>query len=142
MRPFFLDPLGGSNPTSKKKFYDFASYLVTQITMSFVTIPFLTLTLRDSLNAWASLYYYGLIWTLGALAFFLSPGRQILKKQLESRTGKARVQMARSVSTESITSMEPILGISSNPQQDVNEAMEEIKAEIEAKRKEIARKKA
>lgn len=128
------------NSSSKKKYYDLASYLVTQITFSFATTPFLTLTLRGSLQAWSSLYFYGLIWTLGALAFFSSPGLLIIKKQLEKRQGRHRAQLQRSISTESISGMEPILGISKDPSGDINEAVEELKAEIQAKRKDIAKK--
>lgn len=37
--------------------------------------------------------------------------------------------------------MEPILGISKDPEKDINEAVEQLKAEIDAKRREIAEKK-
>jgi lysophospholipid acyltransferase len=140
VRPFFLDPVSG-NPSPKKKIYDFLSYLVTQITFSFATTPFLTLTLRSSVKAWSALYFYGLVWTLAALAFFSSPGKVVLRKQLESRQGKANARLVRTASSESITSMEPILGISKDPEKDINEAVEQLKAEIDAKRREIAEKK-
>lgn len=140
VRPFFLDPVTGhARPT--KKYYDFASYLVTQITFSFATTPFLTLTLPASLHVWSALYFYGLIWTLGALAFFSSPGKAWLRKKLESRQGKANAKLVRTVSSESITSMEPILGISKDPEADISEAVEQLKAEIEVKRRELAEQK-
>lgn len=90
---------------------------------------------------WSALYFYGLIWTLGALAFFSSPGKAWLRKKLESRQGKANAKLVRTVSSESITSMEPILGISKDPEADISEAVEQLKAEIEVKRKELAEKK-
>jgi hypothetical protein len=37
--------------------------------------------------------------------------------------------------------MEPILGISKDPEADISEAMEQLKVEIEVKRKELAEKK-
>ncbi|KAI9147914.1 Lysophospholipid acyltransferase [Paramyrothecium foliicola] len=132
VRPFFLDPVTG-HPLPTKKYYDVLTWLVTQLTFSFTTIPFLVLSLGGSLWAWSQVYNYALIWTIGALGFFASPGKAMVKKQLEKRTGKASARLVRSVSTESITGKEPILGISKDPERDINEAIEEIRSEIEAR---------
>jgi lysophospholipid acyltransferase len=114
-----------------KKYYDIVTYIVTQLTFSFATIPFLVLSLSGSLWAWAQVYNYALVWTLATLAFFASPGKALLKKQLEKRTGKASTRLVRTVSTESITGKEPILGISKDPEGDLNEAIEEFRGEVE-----------
>ncbi|KAF3076479.1 Lysophospholipid acyltransferase [Trichoderma lentiforme] len=134
VRPFFLDPITG-NPTPKKKYYDFATYLVTQLTFSFTTLPFLVLGFKDSFRAWSHVYFYAFIWTTASLAFFASPGKALLKKKLESRQGKASARLKRSTSSESLSGMEPILGISKDPEEDIAEAVNEFKAEIAALQK-------
>ncbi|KAL7789862.1 MBOAT, membrane-bound O-acyltransferase family domain-containing protein [Trichoderma ceciliae] len=134
VRPFFLDPITGS-PSSKKKYYDFATYLVTQLTFSFTTLPFLVLTFKDSLRAWSHVYFYAFIWTSAAMAFFASPGRALLKRKLESRQGKASARLQRSISSESLSGKEPILGISKDPEEDLAEAVSEFKAEFAAMQK-------
>lgn len=45
--------------------------------------------------------------------------------------------MVRSLSTDSLTGKEPILGISKDPEGDINEAVEEIRAEVEARQKKL-----
>ncbi|KFA65387.1 hypothetical protein S40285_00447 [Stachybotrys chlorohalonatus IBT 40285] len=130
VRPFFLDPVSGK-PTPKKKYYDFVTYVVTQLTFSFATTPFLVLSLSGSMQAWARVYFYAVLWTVGTLAFFNSPGKVTLRKELEKRTGVKRAKMIRSVSSDK----EPILGISKDPEQDINEVIEEIRAEVEAQQK-------
>ena len=132
MRPFFLDPVTG-NALSSKKYYDIVTYIVTQLTFSFATVPFLILSFRDSLWAWTQVYNYALIWTIGTLVFFSSPGKVMIKKRLEERTGNVSSRLVRSVSTESITGKEPILGISKDPERDFNEAIQELKNEVESR---------
>lgn len=134
VRPFFLDPITGG-PTPNKKFYDFATYLVTQLTFTFTTLPFLILGFGDSLGAWANVNFYAFAWTLAAMAFFASPGKAVLKRRLESRQGKASARLKRTTSTESLSGMEPILGISKEPDEDIAEAVSEFRAEIAALQK-------
>ncbi|KAH7308231.1 MBOAT, membrane-bound O-acyltransferase family-domain-containing protein [Stachybotrys elegans] len=137
IRPFFMDPVTG-NPTPSKKYYDFLTYVVTQITFSFTTVPFLILSFKGSMLAWSRVYFYAILWTMGTLAFFASPAKVMVKKQLEKRTGKAASKLVRSVSTDSLSGGQPILGISKDPEGDITEAIEEIKAEVEAKKKKVA----
>ncbi|KAK3302116.1 MBOAT, membrane-bound O-acyltransferase family-domain-containing protein [Chaetomium strumarium] len=89
-RPFFLDPKTGS-PLPTKRYYDIASWLTTQVTFSFVVMPFLLLSLSESLQAWSRVYFYGVIGTAGAMAFFASPAKRYLKKELERRYAKVGV---------------------------------------------------
>lgn len=139
MRPFFLDPLSGK-PSGKKVYYDIATYFGTQLTFSFATAPFLILRFGDCLRVWSRVYFYALVWTLAVLAFFASPGKAMLGKQLEKRQGKASARLVRTVSSESLSGGHPILGISKDPERDINEAIEEIKAEMEKKLAEETKK--
>jgi lysophospholipid acyltransferase len=54
-------------------------------------MPFLLLSLSESLQVWARVYFYGVIGTAGAMAFFASPAKRYLKKKLEKRYAKAGV---------------------------------------------------
>ena len=83
VRPFFLTPQG--NPTPNKKYYDIFSYLVTQTAFCFTTVPFCLLSLPDSLKVWARVYFYCVIGTAACVAFFSSPGKIWLIKQLKAR---------------------------------------------------------
>lgn len=134
VRPFFLDAITGG-PSPRKKYYDAASLIVTQLTFSFATTPFLVLTFADSIRAWSRVYFYGAVWTVIGLLFFASPGKAVLKAELEKRQGKASAKLVRSASTDSLTGKDPILGISKDPERDVTEAMAEIRAEVEARQK-------
>lgn len=109
--------------------------VVTQLTFAFATMPFLVLTLRDSLVVWSRVYFYALAWTLASMVFFLSPGKAMLQRQLEKRQGRANAKLIRTISTDSLTGKEPILGISKDPERDISEAVEEIRAEVEARQK-------
>lgn len=59
----------------------------------------------------------------------------MLKKQLEKRQGMAHAKLVRSLSSDSLTGKEPILGISKDPERDISEAMSEIRSEVEALQK-------
>jgi len=135
VRPFFLDPIKG-NPRPTKVYYDIVTYFGTQLTFAFCTTPFLMLSLKDSLQVWGRVYFYALIWTLVSMGVFASPAKAMLHKQLEKRHGKASARLVRTISTDSMTGGQPILGISKDPEGDVTEAIEEIKTEIERKRNE------
>ena len=54
-RPFFLDP-DLETPTEYKKYYDLLCYVVIQTTYNYVAMPFLILTIADSLKLWSRLY--------------------------------------------------------------------------------------
>ncbi|KAK3944715.1 putative O-acyltransferase [Diplogelasinospora grovesii] len=156
LRPFFLDPKT-QNPLPHKKYYDFLSWLTTQLAFSFATAPFLILSFSGSVQLWARVYFYGIIGTLASMAFFASPAKLYLKKQIEARAAKAGVELKstpaitptdrkpgvgdrgelpRTVSTDSISSSrEPLLGLSQDPQRELDEAISEIKAEMEARKR-------
>lgn len=99
------------------------------------------------MTIWTRMYFHAIISTGIALAFFASPGKQWLRGQLESRTRAAGVKMVRSLSTDSVNGTSsgrdrgPLLGLSQDPEKDVEEIVSEIKAEVERVKAEQARKK-
>ncbi|KAI1760155.1 MBOAT-domain-containing protein [Hypoxylon sp. FL1150] len=136
VRPFFLDPVT-QKPLPSKKYYDAASWLATQATFSFVVAPFVILRLDHSLAAWGRVYYYAILTTASSLAFFASPAKAYLRKRLDARTkGEAGARLVRSVSADSIAGVsgraqEPVLGLSDDPGRDIDEAIRELRGEVE-----------
>jgi lysophospholipid acyltransferase len=124
-------------PSSKKWIYDFATYIATQLTFAFAVSPFLILSFSDSLRVWANVYFYAFLWTVAALIFFASPGKAWLRQQLEKRQGRASARMVRTISTESMSGGQPILGISKEPDRDITEAIQELRAEVEPLEKQL-----
>ncbi|OTA97692.1 hypothetical protein M434DRAFT_391624 [Hypoxylon sp. CO27-5] len=137
IRPFFLDPVT-QKPLPSKKYYDFASWLATQTTFSFVVTPFVILRLDQSLLAWSRVYFYAIVTTGASMAFFASPAKKQLRQMLEQRTREAGVKMVRSASTDSLTGRgrEPVLGLSADPARDIDEAIRELREEVEKARAE------
>jgi lysophospholipid acyltransferase len=118
-----------------KRYYDFVSYLATQLTFSFAVAPFLVLGFWDSLRVWGHVYFYAIICTGLSMLFFSSSGKTYLKEMLDSRQARAGVKLVRTASQESMTSHEPVLGLSADPEREFVEAMQDIKAEVEARKK-------
>ncbi|OJJ43746.1 hypothetical protein ASPZODRAFT_169051 [Penicilliopsis zonata CBS 506.65] len=129
IRPFFLTP-DGSKPTPYKPYYDVLSWFATQLTMSFVVIPFIILGFGDSIKVWSRVYFYGAVLLATSLAFFASPGKALLVKKLKARN---RPYVTRTVSQEAVRP--PTLGLSSDLGRDIEEAVQEIKTEIETRRR-------
>ncbi|TDZ28746.1 Lysophospholipid acyltransferase [Colletotrichum spinosum] len=133
-RAFFINPNGGF-PTPGKVYYDCLSYIVTQAAMSFTVAPFLVLHFTGSTLLWSRVYFYTILGTALSMAFFASPAKQALRKQLEERQGKASHGLTRTLSQDSLSGREPVLGVSADPQREIDEAMEEIKAEVESRQR-------
>ena len=129
VRPFFLTP-DGTRPTKYKPYYDFFSYIVTQAVFSFTTAPFVLLTLPASLLVWSRVYFYAIIGVAVSMAFFASPGKVWLIKQLNERNHSS---LRPSASQETLG--QPLMGLPSDPQRDVAEAVQEIKEEVELRRR-------
>ncbi|PBP23862.1 MBOAT family protein, partial [Diplocarpon rosae] len=132
-RPFFLDAKT-TQPTPAKIYYDICSYLVTQLAFSFITAPFVLLTLRASFLVWARVYFYAVIGTAMATAFFASPAKACLTKKLNERSGNTG-SVKKTNSQESLASKEPILGLPSEPEKDMEELVSEVKADMEARQR-------
>ncbi|CAJ2505955.1 Uu.00g000850.m01.CDS01 [Anthostomella pinea] len=143
VRPFFLDPVT-QEPLPSKKYYDIASWVATQAIFSFTVAPFVILRLDQSLTAWSRVYFYAIIATGTSLAFFNSPGKAYLRAQLEKRTRETGAQMIHDAGGAS--RQEPMqLGLSSDPGQDIDEAIQEMREEVakaQAKKKEYDLKRA
>jgi lysophospholipid acyltransferase len=118
-----------------KIYYDIASYLTTQLAFSFTTAPFVTLTLGASFLVWSRVYFYAIIGTALVAAFFASPAKAFLVKKLNKRSGAAGPKLQRNQSQESLAAKEPLLGLPPNPEQDFEELIQEVKAEIESRQR-------
>jgi lysophospholipid acyltransferase len=136
---------------STKRYYDVASYFTTQLAFCFATSPFLILSLKDSLTVWARVNFYAVIGTAALFALFASPAKPYLRKRLEERNARAKGRMppgsnssvggaddprdnlSRTVSTESLSGGQPVLGLPTNPGKDFQEAVDELKREVEAR---------
>jgi lysophospholipid acyltransferase len=129
-RPFFLDPKT-SKPTSYKIFYDIFSFIITQLAFSFTTVPFVILTLPESFLVWSRVYFYIVIATALATAFFASPAKQFMAKKVNMRAGVSGSKLQRTHSQESIAGREPVLGLPPDPSKDLEEIMSEARAELE-----------
>ncbi|KAI9808536.1 MAG: hypothetical protein M1825_003685 [Sarcosagium campestre] len=138
VRPFFLTVSG--TPTPYKKYYDALSYVATQAAFSFTVAPFILLTLPASLKVWARVYLYCPIGIVLSIAFFASPAKGYLIAKLKRR-GAARVdaaadnsqKMQRVQSQDSIRP--PALGLPNDPGRDLDEAVREVMAEVELRRR-------
>jgi lysophospholipid acyltransferase len=91
------------------------------------------LTLPASFLVWARVYFYAAIGTALSTAFFASPAKAFLIKKLNERAGTNTLK--RTHSQESLASKEPVLGLPSEPQEDLEEMVSEIKAEMEARQR-------
>lgn len=96
--------------------------------MSFTVMPFIFLSFSDSARVWQSVYYYGIVAVVTTLAVFVSPVKSILTQKLKSRE---RPKIVRSTSTESIP--EPTLGLPNDAIKEFDDAVQEIKGEIESR---------
>ncbi|KAF9883310.1 lysophospholipid acyltransferase [Aspergillus nanangensis] len=128
IRPFFMAP-DGSKPTPYKRYYDVFSWLVTQITLSFAVAPFVLLSYGASIRVWQSVYYYGIIGNALSLVFFASPAKGFLIRKLKTRN---RPYVPRTTSTDHL---QPTLGLPSDAIQEFDDAVQEIKSEIESRRR-------
>ncbi|PYI10851.1 MBOAT family protein [Aspergillus sclerotiicarbonarius CBS 121057] len=129
VRPFFLTP-DGSKPTPYKRYYDVVSWVTTQLTMSFTVMPFIFLSFSTSIGVWRNVYFYGIVGNILSLAFFASPAKGILIQKLKSRN---RPHVTRSISSDAL--QQPTLGLPSDAVQAFDEAVQEIRSEIESRRR-------
>lgn len=128
IRPFFLTP-DGQRPTPYKRYYDILSYLTTQAAFSFTTAPFILLTLPDSLRIWSRVYFYVVLGVIFVTVFFASPAKPWLVRRLETRN---RAVLKTLVAADQRA---PLTGLPEDPARDVDEAMQEIKDEVELRRR-------
>jgi lysophospholipid acyltransferase len=90
------------------------------------------LTLPASLLVWSRVYFYAIIGTALSTAFFASPAKAYLIKKLNERSGE-KAKLQRTQSQESLAGKEPVLGLPPDPQQDLEEVVREVRAEMAAR---------
>lgn len=98
--------------------------------MSFAVAPFLVLSFSGSVLAWSRVYFFVVIGVLVTMAFFHSPAKQYLREKLEARQKRPGVQLARSLSQDSLVGREPVLGVAQDPERELDEAVREMKADF------------
>jgi lysophospholipid acyltransferase len=98
--------------------------------LSFAVVPFIFLSFGTSVRIWQSVYYYGIVGNILSLAFFGSPAKGLLIRKLKARN---KPYIPRTTSTEDMR--QPTLGLPSDAIQEFDDAVEEIKAEIESRRR-------
>ena len=128
-RPFFMTP-DGQKPTRNKTYYNIVSYLATQAAFCFTVAPFYLLSFSDSIKVWSRVYFYCPIGVALSMAFFASPAKSYLIKKLNTRN---HPRVHRTIHEE--TRYGPTLGLPNDPGRDVDEAIEEIKMEVENRRR-------
>ena len=116
--------------TSTKVYYDVVTVVVTQLTFAFIMAPFLMLSLSSSLHVWGQMYFYPVVVTALSMAFFSSPGKKFLREKLEQRQGNVAGKLTRSTSQESLSSKEPVYGVSADAERDISEMLDEIKSDM------------
>lgn len=116
--------------TSTKIYYDIMTVIVTQLTFAFIMAPFLMLSLSSSLHVWGEMYFYPVVITALSMAFFSSPGKKFLRKKLEQRQGNVAGKLTRSTSQESLSSKEPVYGVSADAERDISEMVDVIKSDM------------
>ncbi|KAL8952562.1 MAG: hypothetical protein Q9222_001516, partial [Ikaeria aurantiellina] len=144
VRPFFLTP-DGQRPTKNKVYYDILSFLVTQAAFCFTTAPFVLLSLSSSLLVWSRVYFYAVLGTAASMAFFASPAKAWLIKQSNARARNAQAQKQQHVQAQEQQQQRasyqdqgvehPLMGLPSDPAKELDEAVREIKEEVEARRR-------
>ena len=114
-------------PTQYKVYYDIVCYFVTQATFAFTTTPFILLTLPSSLLVWTRVYMYGVLSVAFTMAFFASPAKPWLVRKLKQRNQNALQPKE--------PHEQPLMGLPSDPGAEIDEAVQEIKDEVEARRR-------
>lgn len=79
---------------------------------------------------WSRVYFYGIVGTIGSLVVFATPVKGYLVGNLKRRN---RPHVPRTLSQETVHP--PTLGLSADPERDFDEAVSEIKSEIEARQR-------
>ncbi|KAI7087646.1 MBOAT family protein-like protein [Hortaea werneckii] len=132
LRPFFMTP-DGTKPLPRKRYYDIATWLITQLTFSFTTAPFILLSVHDSLAVWARNYFFCPIGVALCSLFLASPGKAWLTKKVKARQNKRPTDsMKRSESMESLEGA--TLGVPNEPGREFDEMVDEVMEEVKKRR--------
>ena len=121
----------GKTPLPSKRYYDFLSYFLTQVTFSFTTAPFILLGIHDSLKVWSQVYFYAILGVIACNVFLLTPGKAWLSsnvKAYQRTAGRPAAQRQDSYSKETY------LGLPNDPGKEWDNMVDEIANEIERRR--------
>ncbi|KAL9080461.1 MAG: hypothetical protein Q9157_000775 [Trypethelium eluteriae] len=127
LRPFFMTP-DGSQSKSSKRYYDILTWFITQVAFAFTTAPFILLSFENSFKVWTRVYFYCVIGVIVCLGFLASPGKSYLQNEIKKRSTRPKLSRVQSQDSQ------PVLGLPSDPEKEVNEAIEEIKQELERRK--------
>ncbi|KAL6298114.1 MBOAT-domain-containing protein [Sparassis latifolia] len=104
LRPLFLPPTYVASRTAPpppqtplKRLYDLAGIVCTTLMLNYAGAPFMLLTMHDSLAGWSALQWYGHWMIGGALLFFYSGGRRLLKEAQVARVKKAGLYVEKNI---------------------------------------------
>lgn len=122
----------GAKAGPYKRYYDIFTWLVTQLTFSFVTAPFILLTIPASTTAWARVYFYAIIGTGACSLFLLTPGKPWLQKKVKAHSTRPTGQLHRNESQESLHGA--TLGVPNDPSQEWDEMVDEIMVEVKKRK--------
>lgn len=124
----------GKEPTPLKRYYDIATWIITQLVFSFVVAPFIFLTLPESVKVWARVYFFGVLGVGTCYAFLLSPFKATLAKKVKSRS---KPGLERTASSGSIAGgdMQSTLGLPHNPEFEISQITKAVREEVEARKR-------
>lgn len=131
IRPFFLSP-DGKAATPRKVYYDSLSWLTTQLAFTFTIAPFVILGFSDSVKLWMRVYMYTIVGVAVSLIFFSNylPIKASLIRKINERN---HPHVQRPVHEEPKDL--PTLGLPNDPGREIDDALEEIRAEVEVRRR-------
>nr|POE78450.1 hypothetical protein CFP56_60682 [Quercus suber] len=118
----------GTKAGPYKRYYDVFTWLVTQLTFSFVTAPFILLTIPASTAAWARVHFYAIIGTVGCSLFLLTPGKTWLQRKVKAHSTRPSSTLRRNESQERFQGA--TLGVPSDPSKEWDEMVDEIMEEV------------
>ena len=109
LRPLFLPANAGKNDTGPatvaKMVYDVIGTIVAVMCTNYAAMPFMLLSVKDSLKGWAAVGWYGHVFVIGAFAFFYGGGGRFCKKLQEKRMKSSAT--AKAIHDASMTAAAP-----------------------------------
>lgn len=111
-----------------KRYYDILTWLTTQLAFSFTVSPFILLSAHASLTVWVRVYLYTIVGVACCFGFLNSPGKSYLVKELKKRNAGGQLKRMHSAEKP------PTLGLPDDPEKELQEIIDEVKAEMEARR--------
>jgi lysophospholipid acyltransferase len=115
-----------------KKFYDVFTWFVTQVGFSFIVTPFILLHTEPTFTVWRRVYFYLLFGVAAAFAFFQSPAKPFLIKQLKARSSRPDLHRVKSDASEG----EVLFGVPVDAEKELQEIVAEVRQELERRKRE------